>query len=224
LKNRLIKEGDFVDIKLKESFKNSISLNKIIIVLSAIGYAISLILGVTLYNAHQSLSVLENEVDKVSNELSIKNNDFNNSINKMKIELDKYSDIAQKTKKLEMGYSLSRVEQLISNGGVVAGDLSVNRLTFLEAKNTLFANVDVKMQSSSWYLYEGQGKFNMTDREVKLMILNLISNIKQSYNLYKQELDVNLPNWEDADMFAVTIESYEIGTYTDGTFKLVGEQ
>lgn len=112
-------------------------------------------------------------------------------------------------------------ESLVEDG-VVTNDLIVHKAKFTDSdKDALRVIVDVSLQPTMLDKYEGNGKFNVSDRELKSMLLSLMEELGRYYNDAAGDNE-ELPKWETAKI-RLTIQNYNLGTYENGEIKLKGE-
>ncbi|TLS53378.1 hypothetical protein FE782_03660 [Paenibacillus antri] len=105
-------------------------------------------------------------------------------------------------------------------GGIVTDDFVLEKVLFLEDANGDFRiSMDISNQPTMALSYSGQGSYTTTDRELKGKILGIIESAGNYYT--NNKLDGS-PKWEEATVH-VTVQNYELGTYSAGEFKLKGE-
>jgi paraquat-inducible protein B len=106
----------------------------------------------------------------------------------------------------------------IFDGGVVTDELVLNKITFTPSLlPKVDAIIDVDTQPSTTLKYQGKGKFDMADRELKDMVVALLEQLKREYNETIDATKLKSNKWETGE-FTVTIKNYEIGKYKDGVF------
>ncbi|WP_379143714.1 hypothetical protein [Paenibacillus sp. sgz500992] len=109
--------------------------------------------------------------------------------------------------------------------GVVTDNFVINKITFrktLSAMGTSGSDIDLSTQPLIDAKYEGQGHFDLTDRELKVMIEDLLKDTETYFESIREIYIDYLPEWKSLS-HTVSIQNYELGTYSDGVFKLKGE-
>lgn len=84
------------------------------------------------------------------------------------------------------------------------------------------SDIDLSTQPLIDAKYEGQGHFDLTDRELKVMIEDLLKDTETYFESIREIYIDYLPEWKSLS-HTVSIQNYELGTYSDGVFKLKGE-
>lgn len=106
--------------------------------------------------------------------------------------------------------------------GIVTDDLIIHKAVLTNSdKEKLKGTIDISLQPNMFDKYEGSGKFSVSDRELKSMLLSLMEELGRHYNDVAGG-DENLPKWETAEI-RLTIQNYDLGTYENGEIKLKGE-
>jgi hypothetical protein len=173
-----------------------------IFVLISINY-ISIYLSYSkLNNRVNSLKELVNKNESV---ISQKNAEINNKINSIKDMEKSIFNIKKSYDFLQASYKASE--------GLVTDQFYVQKARFSE----LESDIDVRLQPSFTRYYKGQGKFNLSDRELKSMILEIMQEVDV---FWKKELTMYSNYYH---YFRITTHNYEVGNYQDGVVKLRGE-
>jgi hypothetical protein len=108
-------------------------------------------------------------------------------------------------------------------GSLVTDEITIERLRTSMRDGKVNMRMDIGTQPTMALKYKGQGKFDLSDRELKVMVTGLLDQVSQEYGaLAKARADVKLPAWDSVTV-GVTIKNYEIGTLSGGAFKLKGE-
>lgn len=108
------------------------------------------------------------------------------------------------------------VESQMSNymsEGLVTDTLVAQKLN-VSGKNV---SLDIRPQPLFASHFLGQGRFDLSDRELKQNVIGLIEKFKSQYGDYGLET-----KFEDLTI-SVTQNNYDVGTYSNGTLKLIGE-
>lgn len=110
-------------------------------------------------------------------------------------------------------------------GGVATEKLVLDKITFwktLSDMGTSGTNIDVSTQPIIDDKYEGHGQFDLTDRELKSMLEDLLNSTETYYETIRETYKEYLPEWKSIT-HTISIQNYELGTYSDGVFKLKAE-
>jgi hypothetical protein len=129
-------------------------------------------------------------------------------------------EIEERITHLEEKALFSSMQHSIENG-VITDNLIVSKITFYSLNDVLGAFIDVETQPRMNQKYLGQGSFDMSDRELRAMVVEVLDRVKDRYQIATTFKD-SFPKWGSWDI-NVTIKNYEIGTYSNGVFKLKGE-
>ncbi|GAS85669.1 hypothetical protein [Paenibacillus amylolyticus] len=104
--------------------------------------------------------------------------------------------------------------------GIVTDDFVVNKVRFSWGYDGNLSNVviDVENQPSLALAYKSKGAYELSDREVRAKSDGIIKAVKDYYATASDG-----PAWNDSTFVQLTVQNYNIGESTGGTFKLVGE-
>ncbi|MCZ4148346.1 hypothetical protein BZG21_28175, partial [Escherichia coli] len=104
--------------------------------------------------------------------------------------------------------------------GIVTDDFVVNKIRFNWGEDGSLSDVtiDVENQPSMALSYKAKGAYELSDRELRAKSDAIIKAVTDYYNSAS-----NAPAWTDATSVQLTVQNYNIGKSTNGTFKLVGE-
>ncbi|BBI35105.1 hypothetical protein [Cohnella abietis] len=106
-------------------------------------------------------------------------------------------------------------------GGVVTDDFTVEKLSLdVQDNGKLSITIDVDNQPQMSLLYNGQGSYELADRELRAKSTALIRIVKARY---LNSFTKGLPEWNDKGVF-LTVKNYEIGDTRSGTFTLAGDK
>jgi hypothetical protein len=109
----------------------------------------------------------------------------------------------------------------VIEGSVVTDDFVVDRIYFNQTGSGELDSVtmDVTNQPPMALAYKGKGAYTVGDRELRAKADSLIAAAKKYYGDAP-----GLPKWTDSTAVNLSVQNYDIGNFTDGEFKLVGEQ
>lgn len=138
----------------------------------------------------------------------------------------KISSLETQIKALEAADHISRqqIERTNISTALLANYVVTNKL-FIESGrmslNTDEIYIDIKPQPSYMKYFEGQGKINLPDRDLKASLKEVITDFEGLYSGWKNGSDL-LPDFSKIKIY-MTENGYDIGTYSGGTIKLAGE-
>lgn len=170
---------------------------------------INLIFSIVLYNRYIELNGL---LTKRINELEGKVSDMSVNVTQTLNEYRNLENIA-----IANSFEIERllISQRISNSGVVTDQFFVDNAVFFES----VAIIDIDTQPAMSYNYKGYGNFTTEDRELRKHLINLMEEIEKVYDSHKSTV---IKKFNDLKVY-ITIKNYDIGTWENGTLKLVGE-
>lgn len=170
--------------------------SKAVSIISLVSTIIMLIiLLVVISNSNERISALEEKLT------TLENDDTTSEYNNVQTRLDSLSN----------SIATLNMQHRMSGSGVVTDELVIDKATFLFNTGV----IDVETQPGVDYL--GKGKFDMSDREVRAMVEDLLKEAEEMYTSYSND-----PEWGSGPI-TVTIKNYEIGTFENGEFELKGE-
>lgn len=104
--------------------------------------------------------------------------------------------------------------------GIVTDDFVVNKVRFSWGDDGNLSDVviDVENQPSLALSYKSKGAYELSDRELRAKSDAIIKAVSDYYTK-----SPNAPAWNDSTLVQLTVQNYNIGESTGGTFKLVGE-
>ncbi|AET61519.1 hypothetical protein HPL003_24005 [Paenibacillus terrae HPL-003] len=109
----------------------------------------------------------------------------------------------------------------VIEGSVVTDDFVVDRIYFNQTGGGELGSVtmDVTNQPPMALAYKGKGAYTVGDRELRAKANSLIAAAKKYYGDAP-----GMPKWADSTAVNLSVQNYDIGSYTDGEFMLVGEK
>ncbi|URJ63528.1 MULTISPECIES: hypothetical protein [Paenibacillus] len=108
----------------------------------------------------------------------------------------------------------------VIEGSVVTDDFVVDRIYFSQDGGNLDSvTMDVTNQPTMELAYKGKGAYNVGDRELRAKADSLIAAVKKYYSDAP-----GMPKWTESTAVNLSVQNYDIGSYADGEFKLVGEK
>lgn len=160
----------------------------LILAIASIGYSWSL---------DQRLVVLQEGLDDAMSEMmsEIKNRD------------DRIAQLHDCVQGLQLSQSVS--------GNVVTDDLYIDRALLITENGKISGRIDVLPQPAFILNYEGQGRFNVSDRELNASLLQLIRAFEDSIRSFG--------SFGSIDEIEISIQNYDIATYSQRKITLVGE-
>jgi hypothetical protein len=123
------------------------------------------------------------------------------------------------------------LQHSIENGGVVTDDFVVNKIKIFNLVGLgegtdieeLSMYIDLDSQPSMNQYYKGKGKFDLSDRELKVAVNSVLDKVKEKWEQnFKWNMDKDYNKFEEGTHY-LTFKNYEIGTIEHGEFKLIGE-
>jgi hypothetical protein len=164
-----------------------------------------------------------------NNQLVASNDQLSTKIDSMNVSLtNKIEGITKETKDVadkSLRLSLYGIMEHGMEVGIVTDDLYVSKITFwgtITTPSTTGTTIDIEMQPKNLLKHKGAGKLDFSDREIKSMMDDLFKKLEASYTDFKTKYLQDTPDWKKLQ-HRVTIQNYEIGTFTNGAFKLKGE-
>ncbi len=166
---------------------------------------IMLVINITFLAAMYSrITSFEQSVNQNLNSTTEKVNDFEQTLNLVKSDVD---DNFHRS-------DLLRFDEYVS-GGVVTNQLIVEKAQFLSND---IASIDMTSQPRFSLNYEGEGRYELSDRELKAAILALLAEVESQYRDYFYDGDT----FYDYTIY-ITQQNYSVATYENGELKLTGE-
>ena len=99
--------------------------------------------------------------------------------------------------------------------GIVTDELVIQKAHFYRTGKGL--TIDIRPQPSFAKHFKGQGRFNVSDRELKSILLTLVDKMKEHLNEGS-----SLPEFDNLTIY-ISQNNYEVATYENGSLKLKGE-
>lgn len=104
-----------------------------------------------------------------------------------------------------------QLSQFVS-GNIVTDDLYIDRAMLTVNNNKISGRVDILAQPAFVLNYKGRGRFDLSDRELSASLLSLMKSFESAIGSYGSAGDID-----------VTIQNYEVATYSQGKISLIGE-
>lgn len=142
----------------------------------------------------------------------------------------KIAGMENRINNLEDGIKYAKQRILLTNlgvemsEGVVSDKVVVQKASFFIGDiGTISATVDLRPQPSYTTKFLGQGDFDLTDRELRSMIKEIVDEILDygSFNFALLETEYNLSI--DTGTIYITANNYNVAEYKDGEITLAGE-
>lgn len=155
--------------------------------------------------------------------------DMNNNQNIIneKIKILNILDI-DNTKNKESITELKRKDSLNSFAIYYGNDQLVTEAVIIKSlmcgENTCI--IDIRPQPKSILLFKGAGNFDLSDRELRKMLIGIIDVFKKSYiDYFNKDLRENVGILDiNGISITITANNYEVGTYKNGKIILKGEK
>lgn len=105
--------------------------------------------------------------------------------------------------------------------GVVTDKIVIQKANLYYDILTMSLNgtVDIRPQPSYSSFFKGQGKFDLSDREIKVMLEEIVSKLKDFAAIELQLYDINF----DGGKINITQNNYSVATYENKKITLAGE-
>ncbi|SCW82807.1 hypothetical protein SAMN04487970_10599 [Paenibacillus tianmuensis] len=137
---------------------------------------------------------------------------------KEKVSSIDFEKIQKNQKGLQEDNMLAKLQHEIE-GGVVTNDFVVQKIKLYFLDGKMSGTIDLSAQPELTVKYNGQGKFDIQDRELKGMIEDILKEVSKVY----ADLPLGrFPSWDKTE-FKITVKNYEVATYTNSSLKLKGE-
>ncbi|MDW5299561.1 MAG: hypothetical protein SA378_05420 [Sedimentibacter sp.] len=107
---------------------------------------------------------------------------------------------------------------LDASEGVVTDKVVIQKASLYSLGDTLYGYIDIRPQPSYNSYFQGQGKFNLTDRELKAMLEEVIAELEDyisPISMYNIKME--------GGKIDITANNYSVAEYTDGVVILAGE-
>lgn len=107
---------------------------------------------------------------------------------------------------------------LDASEGVVTDKVVIQKASLYAIDDILYGYVDIRPQPSYNSYFEGQGKFSLTDRELKAMLEEIIAELENyisPISMYNIKMD--------GGTIDITANNYSVAEYKDGVVTLAGE-
>lgn len=180
------------------------------IVIALVAIAFSLLM-------YKENSAMKKEANKVKTSFSILQNDFDSLKNK-------FASQDTVNKQFLNGILFTSIQHDMESS-IVTDDLTISKISFWDTITKMGTSgtwIDIDVQPDMASSYQGKGKFNLPDRELKGKIDDLMQQAESFYELRRETYLKESPEWSKLE-HKITIKNYEIGTYKDGKLKLKGE-
>lgn len=108
------------------------------------------------------------------------------------------------------------------SGGIVTDKVVVYHSDlYKNVEKGVSGTIDIRPQPSYDKYFVGEGKINLSDRELRVLIKEIIDEVQSSL---KNSGEVGIV-YKDLDItsLSITTQNYDVGTYENGTIKLIGE-
>jgi len=162
----------------------------IALVLAIISIGYSLYLNQSIKMLQEDMKMLQQDLDNAM--LEVKNRD-------------------EKIGWLENGVRGYLLNQAVS-GNVVTNDFYIDRAMLTFDGDKISGRVDIATQPAFAFYYEGQGRFDLSDRELSASLLQLMKTLEN----YVESIG-------NIDVIDVSIQNYDVATYSQGKINLIGE-
>lgn len=106
--------------------------------------------------------------------------------------------------------------------GIVTDKVVVQKASFYVTElDTISATIDIRPQPTYTYKFLGQGDFDLTDRELRSMLEEVINEVLDygSFDFIKTEYNLSI----DKGTIYITANNYDVAEYKNGTITLSGE-
>lgn len=159
-------------------------------------------------------STINSNSTKKIYELENKVNQFKKDLDVEKERLDNFSYLLNSINKsvilIKLGLEVTE--------GVVTDKVIIQKATFYEdAENRTSCTIDIRPQPSYSRYFLGQGRFNLSDRELKAMLEELIVELNNAFkNMTHNLMEI------DGEII-ITQNNYSVAKYKDGKITLTGE-
>ncbi|MGD9678339.1 MAG: hypothetical protein AB7V16_08350 [Vulcanibacillus sp.] len=158
-------------------------------------------------------------------------NDANNKIAGLTTEVESMKSIASDVENIKndvsfLDTSLEEVRKLTflnqlsfdASEGVVTDKVVIQKASLYTVGDILYGYVDIRPQPSYSSYFQGQGKFNLSDRELKAMIGEALTELEEyiePISMYNIKMD--------GGTIDITSNNYSVAKYKDGVVTLAGE-
>jgi hypothetical protein len=201
------------NINSEKNVKESIFNFKYAIPILAGNLLLILIMTILSIMNFQSLKEVNNKIIDLTTEMeSIKNKVV--GVENIKSDVD-----FLKTSLEEMRIS-SFLTQLSfdASEGVVTDKIVIQKVSLYSIGDIIYGYIDIRPQPSYNSYFQGQGKFNLSDREIKAMIEEVMVELKDymsSISMYNLKME--------GGTLDITANNYSVAQYIDGKVILAGE-
>ena len=160
----------------------------------------------SLKEANNSISDLTTEVENMKNTV----NNIEDVANDVKFMETLIEDLAKSTFLNQLSIEVSE--------GVVTDKVVIQKAVLYSSDDALYGYIDIRPQPSYNSYFQGQGKFNLSDRELKTMIEEVIVELEDyispisMYNIKMEGGQIN-----------IIANNYSVAVYEDGKVTLAGE-
>lgn len=173
------------------------------------------------------------EIDRLEELLSSLNDEpvAEDTIGVVDIENEVFSIDKRQYDSLLNSIDMLELQHSIENGGIVTNDFIVDKIKIYNLENLkegtdieeLSMYIDLDSQPSMSRHYEGNGKFDLSDRELKVAVSDILESIKVKWDRnFRWNIDKDYNKFEEGTHY-VTYKNYEVGTVENGEFILIGE-
>lgn len=190
-----------------------------VIVCLSIGFLAIIGLSWLLYVTKSDVNDLEASLEDLREKTTSEFTTMNSRITDLGVKADKASELDDKVQGLSrMNFSLYIAHEL--EDGVVTDDFVLEKFSITDYDH-LEIILDVNNQPDMSLHYKGKGAYDLTDRELRAKIDELVEEVKDFYEKLSNNV---MPVWDDKAVVTVTVKNYELATVTNGNVALVGEK
>lgn len=193
--------------------KESIFNIKYAVPIFALNLTLIIAMAILLITNYTSLKDLNNEIMDLSSEVE----SMKTSINDIKDIKNDVNFIWDYLDEVQKSSFLTQLSLEVSEG-VVTDKVVIQKAILYSTGDILNGYIDIRPQPSYSSYFQGQGKFNLSDRELKAMIEEVIKEFESyisSISLYNIKLE--------GGSIDITANNYFVAEYTNGKVILAGE-
>jgi hypothetical protein len=207
--NRTIANNINSEKKEKESIFNF----KYAIPILAGNLLLIIIMTILSFMNFQSLKEVNNKITDLTTEMeSIKNKVV--GVENIKSDVDFLKTSLEELRKSSFLTQLS----FDASEGVVTDKIVIQKVSLYSIGDIIYGYIDIRPQPSYNSYFQGQGKFNLSDREIKAMIEEVMVELKDyisSISMYNLKMEGGTLN--------ITANNYSVADYINGKVILAGE-
>lgn len=172
-----------------------------------------IIMFALLFTNYISLKEANNSIADLT--LEIKN--MKNAVNGIDAVANDVKFMGALMEDLEKSIFLNRLNIEISEG-VVTDKVVIQKAVLYSSNDVLYGYIDLRPQPSYNSYFQGQGKFNLSDRELKAMIEEVVVALEDyisPISMYNIKME--------GGKISITSNNYSVAKYEDGKVTLAGE-